>query len=319
MAINHMNTEIEKYNAYHLPKKLYGGSEAYQIYISTVFDNHYFSNHWELAKRLESELIGITKIKNCVTYMNSSIALISSLHILGVKAGGSINVGRGVILFDWVMSCIKYLDLNICREFNNESNIVSIVLDIDAPCNKCDSQYISIPTRVCVENNINNNCISIYNMDRETCFNMDTGAFIAVNDDAFAHKLRHMRSSYGRTGDVAVEINGNGRFSEIQAAEALTSLGTNFQNVLSHNFIKAVSFASKFKYKSNIIGEKYTSPILIIKCPDHNAVEKIQIKLGLFDCENENVNYEIDKSDILIRAPLKPSLNDDLFSCLLSC
>ena len=317
MDLNYMNAEIEKYNAYHLPKKLYGGSETYQKYVSTVFDNHYFSNHWELAKILESELINITKIKNCVTYMNSSIALISSLHILGVKTGDSINIGRGVILFNWIIGCIKYLDLNICREF--DSNIVSIVLDIDVPCSKYDSQYISIPTRVYYENNINNNCIGIYNMDRETCFNMDTGAFIAVNDDTFAHKFRHMRSSYGRTGEVAIKINGNGRFSEMQAAEALTSLETDCQNNLSHNFTKAISFASKFKYKANVIGENYTSPILIIKCPDHNSLVKIQIKLDLFNFEHESISFEIDKNDILIRVPLKPSLNDNLFSCLLSC
>ena len=36
-----MNTEIEKYNAYHLPKKLYGGSETYQKYVSTVFVTTY--------------------------------------------------------------------------------------------------------------------------------------------------------------------------------------------------------------------------------------------------------------------------------------
>ena len=169
------------------------------------------------------------------------------------------------------------------------------------------------------ENNINNNCIGIYNMDRETCFNMDTGAFIAVNDDTFAHKFRHMRSSYGRTGEVAIKINGNGRFSEMQAAEALTSLETDCQNNLSHNFTKAVSFASKFKYKANVIGENYTSPILIIKCPDHNSLVKIQIKLDLFNFEHESISFEIDKNDILIRVPLKPSLNDNLFSCLLSC
>ena len=314
-----MNKKIETYNNYLGTKKFSGESENYKKYISRVFNNHYFSNHWDLAKKLEADLINITKKRNCVTYMNSSIALISSLHILGVKEGDTIYLGRGVNLFNWVISCIKYLNLNVCKEYNNDTNITSIVLDIDLLSHETNRHYILIPSSLYTKDNINNNTMIIYNMDRETCFNMYSGAFVATNNDVLAHKLRHMRSSYGRTGDVTTKINGNGRFSEFQAAEALTSLDIDFQIILSQIFNETIQFISKFRHKSTLIGDYYTSPILFIEFSDNNLIEKVILKLKSMNNENQIINYETLDSRILIRVPLTHSVSKNLFISLLAC
>lgn len=303
-------------------------SHDFKEHIRKIFKNHYFSNHWEFAISLESELNAITGKKHNITYMNSSVALISMLYILDLRKGDSVALARGVSLFPWVQNCLDYMGVNSCpvdASVKYSCDDVLISLDIeqvgDINLISCFSdRNIIIPTRLTNQALVYNECVSIYDMGVETCFGMSTGAFVSVTNDDHADKLRWMRSSYARTGNVSVFINGNGRFSEIQAAEALVNIKNNKlkENIfcdINAEVSKAIEgSATQIQY----ISSEYTSGIIKIINPNHkilNEINSLSIENGiLFDAPQ---NKSRDNS-ILVRLPMNARVRKSLLNVLVS-
>ena len=273
-------------NIYSCDERSSEQKKKFKGYVERVFQNHYFSNHWELAISLESELSKVTEKKHNVTYMNGSVALISMLHILGLSSGGSVKISRDVALYPWVQDCLDYMEVNahpIDGVDECENNDVLIALDIGLGStammeNNFSARIVIIPTQLSGHDSVRNDCIFIYDMGQETCFGMSTGAFISVNDDEYADKLRWMRSSYGRTGEVSVRINGNGRFSEIQAAEALSAIqcGRVKENVFSAISDEVLKVISGRVTNIQCNSSYYTSGIIGIPCSDKKVVSKVR-------------------------------------------
>ena len=152
-------------------------------------------------------------------------------------------------------------------------------------------------------------------MSIETEFALDSGAFVSLNEADTAHKLRWMRSSYGRTGHVEVPINSNGRFSEIQAARALVFLTEENCNI-DNRFVNNKVFSSISNIKNsntNYIQEFYHQVLYIYY--DVNMNHKTQDVTQLFNdkikltrCEKHNA--------LIIRLPYKFSEIEALLNCI---
>ncbi|MCP3671265.1 MAG: hypothetical protein GY814_12700 [Gammaproteobacteria bacterium] len=294
-------------------------------YIEKIFENHYFSNHWEFAESLEHKLNGITGRKHNITYMNSSVALISMLYILGLRKHEHVFVSRGVSLFPWVQSCIGYIGLN-CSLIDDstecKSSDILISLDVDLVDEMKSAEQVSgkiiIPLELRNKNQKYADCAHIYDMGLETCFGLSTGAFVAVNNDDHADKLRWMRSSYARTGDVSIYINGNGRFSEIQAAEALVAIKNNeFKgNVFSEINQEMMASVATSTHQMDYTGSEYTAGILRIFNPDRKiltALHSLSIERGLLYDAPQDGNKLV---YALIRVPVDAAVRGVLLSVL---
>lgn len=225
--------------------------------LKQIFDNHYFSNHYQFAISLEDNLQILTKLDNNITYMNSSIALISLLKIIAPKEDLTVCLGSGVSLFPWVINSINYLGLNKISLKSDVENSINIILDIEnllpVSIDELDlERTIIIPTGLVIKENFSK-FPHVFDLSSETVFGIDTGAFIALNKIDFADKLRWMKSSYARTGEnIDISVKGNGRFSEVQAAEALSSINSQAIYSESLKFFNQ-NIEELIKEKANII------------------------------------------------------------------
>lgn len=300
-------------------------SSIFKDYLKKVFDNHYFSNHWEFAIALEEKLSDITKYSNNVTYMNSSVALISMLHIFELKKTDTVMLSDGVSLFPWVMSCLDYIGVSYqytdnCTEYGENDVLIEVdFIDLMShkQINNFSGNHIIIPMGFTNQVNKNSDSVYLYDMGLETCFSMTSGAFISSNNEIYADKLRWMRSSYGRTGNVKVDINGNGRFSEVQAAEALSAINDKkheeniFVNVNSE--VKNVIGNNDYVHYSESV---YTSGIIFINNPNDNFLKKIK-----YLSRHYNVLYEYNEKDalintVLIRVPVDSEIRNMVLSSI---
>jgi len=306
------NIKHEKMNnIYNIKYKTDAQVHEFRRYLKKIFKNHYFSNHWEFAMALEAELANITENKHNITYMNSSVALISLLHILAMDGEGDIIVSKGVSLYPWVKSSLEYFGKDINQGGEQESKEDDIFISIEMAFAETrmkparPDRTIVIPATLKCHEKMYNECIFVYDMSEETCFGASTGAFVSTNDEDIADKLRWMRSSYGRTGSVSVPINGNGRFSEMQAAEALSVIRC---DGVKDTIIEKINsgMLSKLNIENiphDFIGSEYTGGIIKLMVPDHDVNEMIT------RLNNIHLLYEIepgldDISEVLIRVPL---------------
>ena len=295
--------------------------QTFLDYVKGVYDRHYFSNHHVLAAELEKCLSQKTGMEHNITYMNSSISVITLLHIYGINKSSRILLSPGVITYDWVINSIMYLDIPYVEYDDQETDeicSVAFLLESDIVEFNIDAsrfeRVIVLPTSFNCRL-FNTKQAIIFDMSIETEFALDSGAFVSLNEADTAHKLRWMRSSYGRTGHVEVPINSNGRFSEIQAARALVFLTEENCNI-DNRFVNNKVFSSisniKFKYKlhSGVLspGFLYIYYDVNINHKTQDVTQLFNDKIKLTRCEKHNA--------LIIRLPYKFSEIEALLNCI---
>ena len=102
-------------------------------------------------------------------------------------------------------------------------------------------------------------------------FNTAEGGCVCTNDDDIAEKLRNLRSSYGRRKSVHIPINGNGRFSEAQAAIGLLNL-EDYPSIIAANKAR---FELYNELLSNIPGIRIIQPPVAEKSNYQSVVLEI--------------------------------------------
>ena len=275
--------------------------------LNKIFEAHYFSNHYQFAIALEEKLESITTMANNITYMNSSIALVSLLKIIAPLEDKSVNIGYGVSLFDWVISGVNYLNLNKQSIENMDSEGINIILDIEDFLQISVDQLnplntIVIPTSLKVRKGFEK-FPHVFDMSSETVYGMDTGAFVALNYSNYADKLRWMRSSYGRTGEnIDIPVKGNGRFSELQAAQALAAIESDA--IISNELLQ---FNVDMNFCVNKINEcKFYSSDYISGILEIQTRTKEDEKQAILN----NFRTEIQGNKCLIYVPIQEGLNN---------
>jgi dTDP-4-amino-4,6-dideoxygalactose transaminase len=248
---------------------------------SGVFDRHYFSNHGVLAQSFEDKLCNYLNVRNAVTLTNGTIALMHTTKALGLT-GKKIVVSAfthpaSVQALLWAGSQPIYCDVDhrthlITPELVEpiiNKNEVSAILAVHLWGNICDiegfealSEKYSIPVYYDAAHafgcSVNGNMASgagaaeIFSFNADNALNASEGGVVCTNDDELAEILRNLRSSYGRRKNVPIPVNGNGRFSELQAGLALLSL-EDFEKNCANNMTRMNKYYNKLSSVEGVV------------------------------------------------------------------
>lgn len=232
--------------------------------VNEIFDRRYYSNHGVLAQKFEEQLCELFKTRHAITVTNATIGLSLACKALQLPAGGKVIVpsftfAATVQALSWAGLKPVFCDIDP-QSHNITAQTVSPLLSTQDICailgvnlwgNPCDieglkniSDNYGIPIFFdsahavgCSHNGTPfgsfGNC-EIFSFHATKVLSATEGGCITTNDDDLAEKLRNLRSSYGRTYNVPIPINANGRFSELQAAFGLLSLKDFNKNCLNN-------------------------------------------------------------------------------------
>jgi dTDP-4-amino-4,6-dideoxygalactose transaminase len=228
-----------------------------------VFERHYFTNHGVLAQALEKKLCSYLNVRNAVTLTNESISIMYVATALGlngkvvVPALAPPSTVQSLIwcglepVFCDVDSDTFLVTPDLVRSVL-EQQTVSAVLATHLWGEVCDTvgfdrlaEEYDIPVFYdashafgCSADNEHtiggNGSAEILSFNASNVLNAGEGGVVATDDDDLAEKLRNLRSSYGRLENVDIPVNGDGRFSELQAGLALLSLEDLEKNIESN-------------------------------------------------------------------------------------
>lgn len=297
-------------------------NEKFKEYCELIFKNHYFSNHWKFAIKLEESLSNITEFQNNITYGNVNILFISILHILKIRKNEKVYISQGLLLFPWVTNALNYLGIKakvMKHGLKRKKDILNIFLDIDYMSDSCccsSENAIVISTNLPKKSNILKALIYITNMNEETSFGLTGGGVASTDNTVLSDKLRWMRSSYGRTGKVNIPINGNGRFSEMQAAWCLSVIDS---GLLENPTLKKSNTDIEIKLaftNIDLIKSNFTSSFLKlknIKVSKSNNLKKLLSNYNILFETYKSINEEC----IYIRVPVVKSEKDKLVKIIL--
>ena len=153
-------------------------------------------------------------------------------------------------------------------------------------------------------------------MNEETSFGLTGGGVASTDNTVLSDKLRWMRSSYGRTGKVNIPINGNGRFSEMQAAWCLSVIDS---GLLENPTLKKSNTDIEIKLaftNIDLIKSNFTSSFLKlknIKVSKSNNLKKLLSNYNILFETYKSINEEC----IYIRVPVVKSEKDKLVKIIL--
>lgn len=260
--------------------------ERFKAIADGIFDRRYYANHWILTQELEEKLCQLLKVRNVITMTNATVALSLACKALQLSKGSKVIVPS--FTFAATVQALTWAGIEplFCDVDPKTHNIttetvlplldtpgVAAVLGVHLWGNPCDIKGIS---RLCQSRNIklffdaahaigctyNNQPIGnfghceVFSFHATKILSATEGGCVTTNDDDLAERFRNLRSSYGRRADVAIPINGNGRFSEMQAAFALLSL-EDFPKHCEENRKKMLHY---FKRLENIPGLRFIKP-----------------------------------------------------------
>lgn len=217
-----------------------------------IFERHYFSNHSVLAQELEKQLCSYLNVRNAITLTNESISIMYAAMALGVD--GKVVVPALAPLstvqsLTWMGLETVFCDVDkgsflLTPELVRpllEQQTISAILATHLWGKVCDTDgfdrlaeeyqipvfYDASQAFACGADNNQllggNGSAEIFSFNANNIINAGEGGFVATDDDDVAEKLRNLRSSYGRLKNVDIPVDGNGRFSELQAGLALLS------------------------------------------------------------------------------------------------
>ena len=182
-----------------------------------IFDNHYFSNHWEFAKKLEKEIIKLTGYKHCITY-GSYYILLQSVMLLLQKDNQLLLSNNQPI----IKKMLKFAKMQTkVTSQKNKKKIVCFIFENKELEIRKGIKKIYVNSITPLEKS-KKKIDRILDLGLMSKFGLIDGAIYCTNDKLLADNLRSMRSSYGLSNKKAKPIIlGNGRFSEFQAYKAL--------------------------------------------------------------------------------------------------
>jgi len=226
--------------------------EHFENAFRDVFARRYYTNHGPLAQELEDRLTEFFGVRNVVTMTNGTIALMlaaKALNLTGKVVVPAFTFAATVQSLTWAGVEPLFCDVDpqthlltpelVAPLLDNPD--VSAILPVHLWGNLCNTEaledlaqrkgisiyYDAAHAFGCTRKGRKAGChgiLEVFSFHTSNVFNTAEGGCVCTNDDDIAERLRNLRSSYGRRISVDIPINGNGRFSEAQAAMGLLSL-----------------------------------------------------------------------------------------------
>jgi dTDP-4-amino-4,6-dideoxygalactose transaminase len=267
-----------------------------------IFTRRYYTNHGPLTQELENRLSAFFDVRNVVTMTNGTIArmlVAKSLNLRGKVIVPAFTLPAMVQSLTWAGAEPLFCDVDphthlltpeLAKPLLDEPNVRAI-LPIHLWGNLCPTDALEelarrkgIPVYYdaahafgCSRNGKKAGChgvLEIFSFHATNVFNTAEGGCVSTNDDDIAEQLRNLRSSYGRRKSVKIPINGNGRFSEAQAAMGLLCL-ENYPSIVDANKAK---FELYTKLLGNIPGIRILQPVAGEKCNYQSVVLEVDSK-----------------------------------------
>ena len=230
-----------------------------------IFDRKYYTNHGPLTQKFEDQLAAFLNVRHAVTMVNGTIARILSAKALNLS-GKIIVPALAPIPYmsslPWMDVQPLFCDVDPVTHHIKPEHVVALLDDPDVGAifpvhiwgNICDSNsfeklawengidvlYDAAHAFGCVNYNRKlggHGVLEIFSFNPTNILSTVEGGCVCTNDDMVAERLRNLRSSYGRRNSVAIPINGNGRFSEAQAAMGLLCL-EQYYSIVQKNKVK---------------------------------------------------------------------------------
>lgn len=277
-----------------LPKR-----ENFEKAFRDIFTRRYYTNHGPLAQELENRLGSFFDVRHVVTMANGTIARMlaaKALNVTGKVIVPAFTLAATVQSLSWAGVEPLFCDVNpdthlltpeLVAPLLDDPN-VSAILPIHLWGNLCQTEALEelarqkgIPVYYdaahafgCTRNGKKTGChgvLEIFSFHATNVLNTAEGGCVCTNDDAIAERLRNLRSSYGRRKSVDIPINGNGRFSEAQAAMGLLSLES-YPSIIAVNKAR---FELYNELISDIPGIRMLQPVADEKCNYQSVVLEI--------------------------------------------
>lgn len=228
--------------------------EDFVTIFSKIFERRYYTNHGPLAQELEEKLQHLFLVRNALVVTNATIGLSLACKALRYKKGDRVIVPA--FTFAATVQALTWAGLEpvFCEVDPHTHHItpktvkpllslpnIKGILGVHLWGNGCDIDglqdlvtdhglsifYDAAHAVGCTHYGRPfggfGSC-EVFSFHATKVFSSAEGGCITTNDDELAEYIRNLRSSYGRRANVPIEISGNGRFSEAQAALGLLSL-----------------------------------------------------------------------------------------------
>jgi dTDP-4-amino-4,6-dideoxygalactose transaminase len=296
--------------------------ENFEQAFRDIFARRYYTNHGPLAQELENSLARFFDVRHVITMANGTIARMlaaKALNLTGKVIVPAFTLAETVQSLSWagvdplfcdVDSNTHLLSPELVEPLLGDPN-VGAILPVHLWGNLCHTEALQelaerkgIPILYdaahafgCTRNGKKAGChgaLEIFSFSKRNVFNTAEGGCVCTNNDEIAEKLRNLRSSYGRRKSVEIPINGNGRFSEAQAALGLLNL-KNYPSIVATNKARFELYAELL---GNIPGIQLFQPVADEKSNYQSIVIEIDAKkfgltkgqlMQLLEAENMNV------------------------------
>ncbi len=226
--------------------------EHFEKAFRDIFYRRYYTNHGPLAQELEDRLADFFGVRHVVAMTNGTIARMlaaKALNLTGKVIVPAFTFAATVQSLIWAGVEPLFCDVDpqthvltpeLVAPLLDEPD-VSAILPVHLWGNICDTEALEelaqrkgIPVYYdaahafgCTRKGRKAGChgaLEIFSFHKTKVFSTVEGGCVCTDDDDIAARLRNLRSSYGRRISVDIPINGNGRFSEAQAAMGLLGL-----------------------------------------------------------------------------------------------
>ena len=297
--------------------------ENFEKAFRDIFTRRYYTNHGPLAMELENRLAGFFGVRHVVTMANGTIARMlaaKALNLTGKVIVPAFTLTATVQSLSWAGVEPLFCDVDPHTHLLTTEQVapllddpnVSAILPVHLWGNLCHTEALEelarrkgIPVYYdaahafgCTRNGKKAGChgaLEIFSFGATNVFNTAEGGCVCTNDDDIAESLRNLRSSYGRRKSVNIPINGNGRFSEAQAAMGLLNL-ENYPSLIAANKAR---FELYKELLGNIPGIRMLQPVANEKSNYQSLVFEIDTKdfgltknqlMRLLEAENIHVH-----------------------------
>lgn len=300
---------------------------------SKIFERRYYTNHGPLAQELEEKLQRLFSVRNVVVVTNATIGLSLACKALQYQRGDRVIVPA--FTFAATVQALTWAGLEpVFCEVDSHTHLITPktvapllslpnikgILGVHLWGNGCDIDglqslatdhglsvfYDAAHAVNCSHRGHPFGCFGsceVFSFHATKVFSSAEGGCIATNDDTLAECLRNLRSSYGRRATVPIEISGNGRFSEAQAALGLLALE------------KLDEYCSKNKERMHAYSEGlHDTPgiRLVPPAPDekHNYQYVVfEIDEDLFGLNRDQLVHVLEAENVLARRYFAPGMH----------
>lgn len=258
----------------HFPTPLHVGQlnfpewNRFESSFKQIFERGWYTNHGPLVCELEERLADFLKVRNVMCMTNATIGLCLAARALNLKNKvivPAFTFAATVQSLTWAGIEPVFCDVDMNSHLITGPHVeaaleegVSAVLGVHmwgqacnteelariASKNKLKIYYDSAHAFGCTHHGIpigNFGELEVFSFHATKILNAAEGGCVCTNNDDLAAYIRNSRSSYGKGLSVPVELTGNGRMSEAQAAMALLSL-EDFQKNKTANQQRAILY-----------------------------------------------------------------------------